>query len=98
MAINSEPRDGRGSCMQLGFCFQGCKSGAKWSTLYTEIPKGEDTGNLEVRPSCMVMKIEHDDTGKVTGVVYTDAEGKTQNRRRELFVLQAIPLKARVFF
>ena len=24
--------------------------GAKWSTLYTEIPKGEATGNLEVRP------------------------------------------------
>jgi choline dehydrogenase-like flavoprotein len=39
MAINSQPRDGRGACMQLGFCFQGCKSGAKWSTLYTEIPK-----------------------------------------------------------
>ncbi len=28
MAINSEPRDGRGSCQQIGFCFQGCKSGA----------------------------------------------------------------------
>ena len=39
MAINSQPRDGRGSCQQIGFCFQGCKSGAKWSTLYTEIPK-----------------------------------------------------------
>src|SRR6202000_248366 len=34
MAINSEPRDGRVSCQQIGFCFQGCKSGAKWSTLY----------------------------------------------------------------
>ena len=60
MAINSEPRDGRGACQQIGFCFQGCKSGAKWSTLYTEIPKGEATGNLEVRPNSMVIKIEHD--------------------------------------
>ena len=51
MAINSQPRDGRGACQQIGFCFQGCKSGAKWSTLYTEIPKGEATGNLEVRPN-----------------------------------------------
>ena len=50
MSINSQPRDGRGSCQQIGFCFQGCKSGAKWSTLYAEIPKGEATGNLEVRP------------------------------------------------
>ena len=60
MAINSEPRDGRGACQQIGFCFQGCKSGAKWSTLYTEIPKGEATGNLEVRPNSMAIKIEHD--------------------------------------
>src|SRR5258705_341991 len=41
MAINSRPLDGRSACWQLGFCFQGCKSGAKWSTLYTEIPKAE---------------------------------------------------------
>ncbi|MBV9777776.1 MAG: GMC family oxidoreductase, partial [Acetobacteraceae bacterium] len=68
MSINSQPRDGRGACQQIGFCFQGCKSGAKWSTLYTEIPKGEATGNLEVRPNCQVLKIEHDASGKVTGV------------------------------
>ena len=81
MAINSQPRDGRGSCQQIGFCFQGCKSGAKWSTLYTEIPKGEATGNLEVRPGSMVMKIEHDKAGKVTGVVYSDANGATQRQK-----------------
>ena len=44
MAINSQTRDGRPPCLQLGFCFQGCKSGAKWSTLYAEIPKAEETG------------------------------------------------------
>ena len=81
MAINSEPRDGRGSCQQIGFCFQGCKSGAKWSTLYTEIPKGEATGNLEVRPDSHVVKIEHDDSGKVTGVVYVDSAGSMQRQK-----------------
>jgi tetratricopeptide (TPR) repeat protein len=50
MSINSAERDGRNSCKQTGFCFQGCKWGAKWSTLYTEIPKGEATGKLEVAP------------------------------------------------
>lgn len=75
MSINSEPRDGRGSCQQIGFCFQGCKSGAKWSTLVSEIPKGEATGNLEVRPNSQVLKIEHDASGKVTGVVYADKDG-----------------------
>ena len=76
MAINSQPRDGRGACQQFGFCFQGCKTGAKWSTLYTEIPKGEETGKLEVRPNAQVLKIEHDDKGKVTGVLYADKDGK----------------------
>lgn len=78
MSINSEPRDGRGACQQIGFCFQGCKSGAKWSTLVSEIPKGEATGNLEVRPNSQVLKIEHNDSGKVTGVVYADKDGKQQ--------------------
>jgi choline dehydrogenase-like flavoprotein len=75
MAINSRTRDGRPSCLQLGFCFQGCKSGAKWSTLYTEIPKAEDTGNLDLRPQSMALQIQHDDSGKVTGVLYADADG-----------------------
>ncbi|MBX2826097.1 MAG: GMC family oxidoreductase [Gammaproteobacteria bacterium] len=75
MAINSEARDGRAACQQIGFCFQGCKMGAKWSTAYTEIPQGEATGHLEVRELAHVLKIEHDDSGKVSGVLYQDAEG-----------------------
>ena len=59
MAINSQPRDGRSACWQLGFCFQGCKSGAKWSTLYTEIPKAEATGRLDLRPESMALQIHH---------------------------------------
>jgi len=81
MAINSRPRDGRGSCMQLGFCFQGCKSGAKWSTLYTEIPKAEKTGKLDLRPQSHAVKIEHNDAGKVTAVVYRDAKGTEQRQK-----------------
>src|ERR1700689_2557963 len=81
MAINSVERDGRNSCQQTGFCFQGCKWGAKWATLYTEIPKGEATGNLEVPPDSHAAKIEHDASGKVTGVVYADEAGKTQRQK-----------------
>ncbi len=75
MAINSADYDGRPICQQTGFCFQGCKWGAKWSAAYTDIPRGEATGNLEVREKAYVLKIEHDDSGKVTGVVYADADG-----------------------
>jgi len=84
MAINSEPRDGRGACQQIGFCFQGCKSGAKWSTLYAELPKGEATGKLEVRPESFVQKIEHDASGKVTGVVYLDGKGVQQRQKARI--------------
>jgi choline dehydrogenase-like flavoprotein len=94
MAINSQPRDGRGSCQQIGFCFQGCKSGAKWSTLYTEIPKGEATGNLEVRPGSMVVKIEHDDSGKVTGVVYLDSSGAMQRQKARVVAVAGNSLES----
>jgi choline dehydrogenase-like flavoprotein len=80
MAINSQPRDDRGRCMQLGFCFQGCKSGAKWSTLYTELPKAEKTGNMELRPESHVSRIEHNIAGKVTAVLYFDKNGKEQRQ------------------
>ncbi|SDG36639.1 Choline dehydrogenase [Limimonas halophila] len=81
MAINSQPRDGRPACQQLGFCFQGCKTGAKWSTLYTEIPKAEKTGNLDLRTQAQVVRIEHDDAGKASAVVYVDANGDKQRQR-----------------
>ena len=84
MAINSRPRDDRTMCLQLGFCFQGCKSGAKWSTLYTELPKAEKTGHMDLRPESHVTRIEHDDTGKVTGVVYFDKTGTEQRQKARI--------------
>ena len=81
MAINSQPRDGRPSCHQIGFCMSGCAIGAKWSTLYTEIPKAEATGHFELRPESMALKINHDDAGKVTGVVYVDKAGAMHEQK-----------------
>lgn len=84
MAINSKPRGGRGACQQIGFCFQGCKTGAKWSSLYVDIPAGEKTGKLEVRANSQVLKIEHNKSGKVTGVVYVDKDGKQQLQKARI--------------
>jgi choline dehydrogenase-like flavoprotein len=94
MAINSQPRDGRGACQQIGFCFQGCKSGAKWSTLYAEIPKGEATGKLEVRPDSQVVKIEHDASGKATGVVYADKDGNMQRQKARIVAVAGNSLES----
>ena len=81
MAINSQPRDGRPSCHQIGFCMSGCAIGAKWSTLYTEIPKAEATGHFELRPESMALKINHNAAGKVTGVVYVDKAGAMHEQK-----------------
>jgi choline dehydrogenase-like flavoprotein len=84
MAINPVPRDGRPGTNHDGFCYQGIRSNAKWSTLNAEIPKGEATGKLEVRSNCQVLKIEHDASGKATGVVYADRNGVSQRQRAKL--------------
>jgi choline dehydrogenase-like flavoprotein len=81
LAINSRPRDSRGVCIQQGFCVQGCKTAAKWSTLYTEIPQAEASGKLDLRTECLVTRIEHDDAGRATGVLYRDAAGVEQRQR-----------------
>ena len=84
MAINSRAFDGRGFCIQQGFCVQGCKIGAKWSTLYTEIPRAEATGNLDLRTESTATRIEHGADGRVTAVVYRDAHGREQKQRARL--------------
>ena len=83
-AINSVARDGRPACQMIGFCTSGCKIGAKWSTLYTEIPKAAATGNFELRPNSMVLQIQHDAKGKVTGVLYADKNGKQQVQKARI--------------
>jgi choline dehydrogenase-like flavoprotein len=84
MAINSVSHDGRGFCIQQGFCVQGCKMGAKWSTLYTEIPDAEATGKLDLRIECTATRIEHGADGRVNGVVYRDSQGREQRQKARL--------------
>ena len=84
MAINSRVSDGRGFCIQQGFCVQGCKMGAKWSTLYTEIPRAEATGNLDLRVEATATRIEHGANGRVNAVVYRDSSGRELRQRARL--------------
>ena len=87
MAIVSSQNDDRAMCRQMGFCFQGCKVAAKWSPSYAEIPAGLDTGNLELRTEAHVLRIEHDDTGRVSGVLYADADGNQHLQRARVVAL-----------
>jgi choline dehydrogenase-like flavoprotein len=80
-AINPVARDGRPGCQQLAFCNSGCAIGAKWSTLYTEIPAAEATGRFELRTNVMATRINHDKSGKVTGVTYQNGNGSMQKQQ-----------------
>jgi choline dehydrogenase-like flavoprotein len=84
MAINSRAADGRGFCIQQGFCVQGCKIGAKWSTLYTEIPRAEATGNLDLRVEATATRIDHGADGLVNAVIYRDSRGQEQRQKARL--------------
>ena len=87
MAIASSNNSDRTMCQQTGFCFQGCKWGAKWSAGYHDIEAGEATGKLEVRTEANVARILHDDSGKVTGVEYFDKDGNLQMQKARLVCL-----------
>ncbi len=84
LAVNTSPMDDRGMCIQQGFCVQGCKTGAKWSTLYTEIPRAEATGNLDLRVQCHATRIEHGPDGRANAVIYRDAQGNEHRQKARL--------------
>lgn len=78
MAVISQPYRGRSACSHCGFCEGfGCEMKAKSSTLATVVPDAEKTGRCEIRPNSYVRKIEIDNAGRVTGVIYFD-EKKTE--------------------
>lgn len=81
IAINSAAYDGRPACRQIGWCNEGCAIGAKWSTLYTEIPKAERTGHFELRAQAMATRIEHNAKGHVSGVIYVDKAGAQRRQK-----------------
>jgi choline dehydrogenase-like flavoprotein len=90
MAIISQPYRGRSGCSHCGFCEAfGCEVKAKSSTLATVIPEAEKTGHCEIRPNSYVRKIETDDAGRVTGVIYFDDKKTEVFQRAKAVVLCA---------
>ncbi len=75
----------RPHCIYRGFCLQGCKVNAKASPLITHIPDALAHG-AEVRPDCMVSKVEMGEDGRATGVVYLH-EGVERRQRARLVVV-----------
>ncbi|MGI8962173.1 MAG: GMC family oxidoreductase [Bryobacteraceae bacterium] len=86
VAILNGSRADRPHCIYRGFCIQGCKVGAKASTLITHVPDAIDNG-AEIRPNCMVSRIELGKDRRVTGVAYFDEEGRAQFQKAKAVVV-----------
>ncbi len=77
VAILQGSRGNRPHCIYRGFCIQGCKVGAKASTLVTHVPDAIASG-AEIRANSMVARIEMNSAGRARGVTYFDENGDEQ--------------------
>ena len=90
MAILSRQYQGRQPCHNCGFCLAfpcewGAKSGANW----TMVPEALASGRCELRADSYVRKIETDDNGRVTGVIYFDKQKREIVQKAKAVVLCA---------
>ena len=88
IAALSAPHRDRVPCVYRGFCNYGCTTNAKSSVLVTYIPRAIHAG-AEVRSNAMVARIEHDDRGRVTGVLHFRDGGTELHRQRTRNVVVA---------
>ena len=90
MAIISEPYMGRAACVHCGMCSGfGCHVRARSSSAVTVLPIAEKTGRCEIRANSYVREISVDNSGRVTGVVYFDAQKREVQQRAKAVVLSA---------
>jgi len=90
VAILSQPFNGRAACIHCGFCMGfGCEMGAKSSTLVAMIPQAEATGRCEIRPQSTVHRLETGVDGRISQVLYYDAEGREHGQRAKAVIVAA---------
>jgi len=78
-AIVTAPFQGRAPCMYCALCADyACEVDAKSSTAVSLLPAAVATGRCEIRIRSMATEIPIGPDGRVTGVVYRDANGVNQ--------------------
>ena len=90
LAIISTPYMGRSGCVNCGMCSGfGCHVKARSSSAVTVLPLAVKTGRCEVRANSYVREISVNNSGRVTGVVYFDAQRREIQQRAKAVVLSA---------
>ena len=93
VAILSGSRGQRPHCIYRGYCIQGCKVGAKASTLITHVPDALENG-AEIRDRSMVSRIHHDTkTNRVTGVSYFDQDGAEHFQKAKAVIVSGYAIE-----
>ena len=92
VAILEGSRADRPHCIYRGFCIQGCKVGAKASTLITHVPDAVANG-AEVRQNCMVARIELGPDRRATGVTYIDSAGRERFQKAKAVVVSGYSIE-----
>lgn len=91
VAILEGSHGDRPHCIYRGFCIQGCKVGAKQSTLISHVPDAIRHG-AEIRANCMVSRINVKD-GLVTGINYFDPDGKEQALKARVVIVSGYAIE-----
>ena len=86
VAILSASHGNRPHCIYRGFCIQGCKVGAKASTLITHVPDAIAHG-AEIRAHSIAFRIMLRGDGHADGVLYYDREGRERFQRARAVIV-----------
>ena len=87
-AIISQTYQGRPACSYCSFCQSfGCFIGAKSSILVTKLPEADASGNFKLVTGAMCYRVNSDNSGRVTGVVYRGPDGSDNTVEAELVIL-----------
>ena len=90
LAIITKPYMGRDACVNCGICSgYGCHVRARSSSSVTMLPIAEKTGRCEIRVRSYVREISVDNSGRVTGAIYFDAQKREVHQRAKAVILSA---------
>lgn len=92
VAILAGSHGDRPHCIYRGFCIQGCKVGAKASTLVTHVPDALANG-AEIRERSMASRVELGKNGRVTGVHYFDDDGGAHFQRAKAVIVSGYAIE-----